>query len=76
MSDRLYIISGESGSGKTILLNLIQNKTTFKAVVTPKYSTRPERKGEFDDIKRVTRVLQYNKGYERMQEDVSIVLFK
>lgn len=56
MSVRLYIISGASGSGKTILLNLIQNKTNFKAVVAPKYSTRPERKGEFDDIKHVDQI--------------------
>ena len=53
MSARLYIISGSSGSGKTELLSLIQNQATFKAVVAPKYSTRSERKGEFDDIRHV-----------------------
>jgi predicted ATPase len=35
MSPRLYIISGSAGSGKTELLSLIKNQTTFKAVVAP-----------------------------------------
>ncbi|CAD6494277.1 MAG: Guanylate kinase [Candidatus Argoarchaeum ethanivorans] len=56
MSSRLYIISGSSGSGKTELLDLIQNQATSKAVLAPKYSTRNERKGEFDDIRHVDRI--------------------
>jgi guanylate kinase len=56
MSPRLYIISGSAGSGKTELLSLIKNQTTFKAVVAPKYSTRDERKGKFDDIRHVDRI--------------------
>lgn len=56
MSARFYIISGSSGSGKTVLLDLIQNQCTFKAVIAPKYSTRSERKGEFDDIKHVAQI--------------------
>lgn len=56
MSARLYIISGSSGSGKTELLDLIQNQATSKAVLAPKYSTRNERKGEFDDIRHVDRI--------------------
>lgn len=56
MSARLYMISGHSGSGKTSLLSLLQNQDVFKAVVAPKYSTRPERKDEFDDIKHVDTI--------------------
>lgn len=56
MSARLCIISGSSGSGKTELLGLIQNQATFKAVLAPKYSTRDERNGEFDDIRHVDRI--------------------
>lgn len=50
------MISGHSGSGKTTLLSLLQNQDVFKAVVAPKYSTRPERKDEFDDIKHVDTI--------------------
>jgi guanylate kinase len=56
MSARLYIISGSPCSGKTELLRLIQNQATFNAYIAPKYSTRDERGGKFDDIKHVNKI--------------------
>lgn len=55
MAARLYIISGAAGAGKTELLKMIQSQVAFKAVIAPKYSNRPERKG-FDDITHVDQI--------------------
>lgn len=56
MSASLYIISGASGSGKTLLLSLIDKQKNFKMVVAPKYSTRLRRKNDFDDIVHVDEI--------------------
>lgn len=60
MSARLYIISGAAGSGKSSLLHLIEEQAPFKAAISPKYSTRPKRKKEFDDIEHIKRINDKN----------------
>lgn len=70
MSARLYIISGSPCSGKTELLGLIQSQATFNAHIAPKYSTRDERGGEFDDIEHVETITDkdYTFVYPRYDE--------
>lgn len=59
MANRIYILSGGSGSGKTELLNAMLKKNPESAIAPPKYSNRKKR-DENDDIHTV-RVSSFNK---------------
>ena len=52
MSNRIYILSGGSGSGKTELLNTMLKKNPNFAVTPPKYSDR-EKRNASDDIRTI-----------------------
>jgi len=52
MNARIYILAGGSCSGKTTLLNLIEETDLLNAVILQKYSDRKERDGN-DDVTHV-----------------------
>ena len=49
MPNRIYILSGAPGAGKTLLLNEILKKKKETSIASPKYSTRKKRTPD-DDI--------------------------
>ena len=52
MANRIYILSGGSGAGKTVLLNSILEKNPNTSITPPKYSDREKRNSD-DDIKTI-----------------------
>lgn len=53
MANRIYILSGGSGAGKTVLLNAMLSNNPKSAVTPPKYSDRKKRNPN-DDINTIT----------------------